>query len=418
MATPLGLRQCSSAESTKFLFGAFVSLASIVKSSQEAWPTKILLPFNLHFTITAAENPPIVFASGYQSYKSTMNQQKIDQLLTQLAPPFNPTETEEEQITEQILAELSPLIENLVRRWANLASNQDRQDYLQTTVMLILQKIRSSQPPLEINSSYVGLKVKQAIYGGEERKQRNRIESQVTNQFDQNCHLERDKYEQQDPNPTEDGFQRYRADWIGEQVNQINNQPEIIGANQEAGEIDLADPSASMPEFWDTDLERLHLCFGQALCDQRNHSPPRLVHIFYQVEVLKSSGIDIATELNVHPSTVTRNCQSARKILAHQSENEIEWVSAYWAWLLDGLANQVAFQDRQDLRYLTTTGIGEEEEKVRGQVMWAIYDWVIKNWCLIQFNEPRRINLNNDWLIVIDCDYEQDKVMITKVWRQ
>ena len=180
-----------------------------------------------------------------------MNQDKIDQLLAKLVQSSTLTEIEVDQITEQIFIELTPLIEKLVHRWASIASIEDQQDYVSKTKVLILERIRSAQKPIEMNSSYVGLKVKEAIHGGDERKQRNRVESQVSKQFDQNQNHEWDNYQQQDPNPTPEGFQRYRAEQIREQVNQISNQPETIGSSQESGEIDLADTSSSIPEIWD-----------------------------------------------------------------------------------------------------------------------------------------------------------------------
>ena len=163
-------------------------------------------------------------------------------------------------------------------------------------------------------------------------------------------------------------------------------------------------------------MEGFHLSFGQALCNQTNQSPPRLVHIFYQVGILNQPGQVTAKELKVHPSTVTRGYQSALKILGDQSENESQWVSAYLNWLIDSLAHQIEFHNDEDLRYLITLDMAHNEQ-LRGQVMWSIYDWVIKNWCLMQFNAPHRIKLNDGWLMIIDCAYDQDKVTITRIWR-
>lgn len=318
------------------------------------------------------------------------------------------------EIRNQILKH--PSVKGLIKTILYRKNVPNRDDAEQTVYQLLLESLERGLPYL--TPGYIRLKVKEAL-GSSNYKQ---VYAECLRQVKREINQHRAEYErickETKQELTESGFDKYLDQWCKDLASEIVNNPDRIGPDEEEGEID---PRATEPpdDLEESELEDFHAKVKEALMSVPRVPPARLIHIFYQVYVLGKDQNDVASEIGYDEATVSRDLdprikdaiESISIIKEKDCGYNLKEMQGYFPWLRDCLPSSICFAHPNDLKYL----IKCVKRKEGGEVMWKVYDWFRKNWCLLQSSQNFHIDINERWYMDVGIDIDDESAEITRV---
>jgi len=318
------------------------------------------------------------------------------------------------KIRNQIFGPAVGLIKTILDRQTSYIP--DREEAEQTAYQILLERLERGRTQLTQN--YISFIVMEAIHG--ERRNYKQVLARCRRQAEREIEQHRAEYEricnEINQEPTDAGFEKHIEEWCSGLASDILNYPERLGPDEEEGEIDYPAPEPP-DDLEESELENFHTKVEDAFMSVPGVPPGRLIHIFYQVDVLGKNQKDVASEIGYHESTVSRDLNLIEETIEQiKKDNKYNFdeMQGYFPWLRYCLPSRICFAHPNDLKYL----IKCVKRMDGGEVMWKVYDWFRKNWCLMQNNKYLHININERWFMDVEIDIDNESAEITRVTLQ